>query len=482
MPYPCSAARGRFSGSSADRNLLDQLIVYYPGNEVNGDLLTSHIYGLSLGDVNTVTTNPGLVYATARQYTRANSEYHSKLTSVFPVTAGRADFTIMTTVYLDSKANTQALVSKWQDTNYLREYKITYDQPTDRFVFTIRNMGNTATISVSADALGSPAINTWYTILAWHVSGTSINIQVNGGGINTTAMAVNVYTAYITFAVGAEFSAAPAATNFLDGRIGPTAYWRSLPGEGGALTAAQRIGLFNAGLGLTYASYTRKGAAINTSPIVAFTFDDGYDNLYTNAYPAMQGYPATSFVISDLIGTAGFATSADLQAMNTAGWTIGNHSKTHTNFGTLTQAQIENELNTCRTVLEGLGIYGGRYVSYPYGGYDNDTDRAMVTQGMYTGRKITTGFVTLPFSTPREQNIRGISETTSLPTAKLWIDTLAGMTSAVLILMLHKIVLVGPLGANEWLQSDLIALVDYVEAKGNIRFMNMESVYREQMR
>ncbi len=43
---------------------------------------------------------------------------------------------------------------------------------------------------------------------------------------------------------------------FMDGRIGPTMFWKSAAGGGGVLTAAQRTALYNGGAGLRYDQLT----------------------------------------------------------------------------------------------------------------------------------------------------------------------------------------------------------------------------------
>jgi hypothetical protein len=43
---------------------------------------------------------------------------------------------------------------------------------------------------------------------------------------------------------------------WFSGRIGPVAMWKSAPGGGGVLTAAQRTALWNGGAGLAYADFT----------------------------------------------------------------------------------------------------------------------------------------------------------------------------------------------------------------------------------
>jgi peptidoglycan/xylan/chitin deacetylase (PgdA/CDA1 family) len=125
---------------------------------------------------------------------------------------------------------------------------------------------------------------------------------------------------------------------------------------------------------------------------LVLTFDDGYANMYPGfRYMQTRGLVATSYIVSDWIGAAGYLTSSQLQTMGAAGWVMGVHGKDHTDWKTLTQAQIETQISTCAGVLTGLGLTAGvKHAAYPYGGTpDADMLAAMAAQGMYTGRTTT---------------------------------------------------------------------------------------------
>ena len=85
-------------------------------------------------------------------------------------------------------------------------------------------------------------------------------------------------------------------------------------------------------------------------PGIVLTFDDIDLTTYTLAYPqlASRKMVGTGYQVSDYIGTAGKLTAAQLQELYAAGWDIGNHSKTHTPFTSLTQPQIEAELGSLK--------------------------------------------------------------------------------------------------------------------------------------
>ena len=238
--------------SAAGNGLLNALIAYWPGNEANGNALDLHTNALHLNDIATVTSNPGLVYATARQYTAANLEYHTRVGDDAPLSAGDLDFTLAAWCYLDSKipAAVQSIASKFGPSGQ-RGYVLYYRQTSDSFEFQVSNNG-TATTTRTAATLGSPALAAWYLTICWHDStGDTINIQVNDGAVDSTAYALGVFDNTAPFQIGAY-----NVSSVWSGRIGPTMFWKSAAGGGGVLTAAQRTALYNAGAGLPYASFT----------------------------------------------------------------------------------------------------------------------------------------------------------------------------------------------------------------------------------
>lgn len=236
--------------AAVGNGLLNSLIAFWPGNEINGDALDLHTNGLTLTDTNTVTSNPGKVYALARQYTIANSEYHTRPGDDALLSAGDVDFTFAFWVYLNDKISSQGIVGKGFNAGQY-EYRFVYSTAADRFRFIVSPDG-TASAAENADVLGSPSATTWYFIVGWHDSvANTINIQINDGAIDSQAYATGVFNGSDPFRIG--MTAGPA---YMNGRIGPTAFWKSNAGLGGVLTAAQRTALYNAGAGLPYASFT----------------------------------------------------------------------------------------------------------------------------------------------------------------------------------------------------------------------------------
>lgn len=115
---------------------------------------------------------------------------------------------------------------------------------------------------------------------------------------------------------------------------------------------------------------------------VAITFDDGYDSIYTEAFPILKkkGWPFTVFVNTKPLqqGIRQFVSWDQLREMADAGATIANHSYSHPHLQRRKlgesdrdwRQRIEDEvLRAEQTIAEQTG-QAHRILAYPYGEYD----------------------------------------------------------------------------------------------------------------
>jgi peptidoglycan/xylan/chitin deacetylase (PgdA/CDA1 family) len=112
------------------------------------------------------------------------------------------------------------------------------------------------------------------------------------------------------------------------------------------------------------------GAELPSRPVVV-TFDDGDQNVYTNAFPVMQelGFPGVIYIISNAVDSQSHLTSAEILEMVAAGWEVGDHSMTHLNL-TSDHGQVWTEASQSRLELKAaLGIPINTF-AYPYGAAD----------------------------------------------------------------------------------------------------------------
>lgn len=147
---------------------------------------------------------------------------------------------------------------------------------------------------------------------------------------------------------------------------------------------------------------------------VAITFDDGFANFETVAWPLLrhQDFPVTLFVASERVGkdnawggeaAPGVPTLAlvgwdGLAKMVRQGLTIGSHSRTHPRLTQLDDAQLARELDGSADEL--AQAFGTRPTSfcYPYGDLDERVAAAVRTR---YARACTTELAVLPTTPDR---------------------------------------------------------------------------------
>lgn len=214
--------------------------------------------------------------------------------------------------------------------------------------------------------------------------------------------------------------------------------------------------------------------AVDPIPFVCPIFHDGYDDVYSDAFPEFQSRNMrASAVINDAgshtPGSANHVTTAQLREMLAAGWHIGNHSSTHpATPGTLTQGQWETELAACEAYITGTvgapteHAKAGHYPS-PVAGQDF----AAIMAGMAARSMTLCGAITTqstdncgqPFSEPLSLPARGFVGL-SLAALQTKVDY-AKVHGTTLMFWCHEV------GAGKDItRADLGALLDYCKAQG----------------
>ncbi len=117
------------------------------------------------------------------------------------------------------------------------------------------------------------------------------------------------------------------------------------------------------------------------------TIDDGYDNGYTYALPILlaHGFSATFYVVAGRIGLMTSAgpvlTAAHLQALQTAGMEIGNHTLNHLDLAAMLPAEVQVQILGATARLTALDGSAPATFAYPFGDRDPAVVAAVAQDG-----------------------------------------------------------------------------------------------------
>lgn len=138
-----------------------------------------------------------------------------------------------------------------------------------------------------------------------------------------------------------------------------------------------------------------RGEEYLSSQHLAITFDDGFANLHSNAFPALKKhqFPATVFLISRYIGKTNtyHAPEQDLfepmlsveqiQEMMASGVEFGSHTQHHVHLTACSSGELSDEISGSRHDLEELLRRRVPSFCYPYGDQDDRVRQAVVDAG-----------------------------------------------------------------------------------------------------
>jgi peptidoglycan/xylan/chitin deacetylase (PgdA/CDA1 family) len=126
---------------------------------------------------------------------------------------------------------------------------------------------------------------------------------------------------------------------------------------------------------------------------VAITFDDGYLDNLTNAFPVLKkmDFPATIFMITSNVGREGWLSEEDLRILDGSAVRIGSHTAHHAFLPNITYADARAELTDSKKELERILKRPVTLFSYPAGGVTAALENLVMETG-YDGA-VTTNYM-----------------------------------------------------------------------------------------
>jgi peptidoglycan/xylan/chitin deacetylase (PgdA/CDA1 family) len=108
---------------------------------------------------------------------------------------------------------------------------------------------------------------------------------------------------------------------------------------------------------------------------VVLTFDDGYEDFYTDVFPLLKKYQikATVFIIYDFIGVRGFLNEKEIKELVASKLVeIGSHTLDHYYLKRSTKVTSYNQIFESKKKLEEMLKTKIESFAYPYGAFDQD--------------------------------------------------------------------------------------------------------------
>lgn len=126
---------------------------------------------------------------------------------------------------------------------------------------------------------------------------------------------------------------------------------------------------------------------------VVLTFDDGYEDFYTYAYPVLKKYnlKATMFLSTGLLDNPGYLNWSQVGEMKGSGLvTFANHTWSHKSLLGISEEAVRSEIATAKVQLEEHGLGPVEFFAYPYGSENQTAEKVLKELG------IKGAFTTLP--------------------------------------------------------------------------------------
>lgn len=140
-------------------------------------------------------------------------------------------------------------------------------------------------------------------------------------------------------------------------------------------------------------SHIKKGTTLPVKPVI-ISFDDGYRDNFTNAYPVLEqlGMKANIFLVPTFLNKANYLSIEDIRTMDPALVEYGLHSYDHQSYKELDADAVRNDLVQCVVSLNLQGISFQPCVAFPYGAFPKKGTAAQQFLDVLVGERIAAAF------------------------------------------------------------------------------------------
>jgi len=120
-----------------------------------------------------------------------------------------------------------------------------------------------------------------------------------------------------------------------------------------------------------------------SGPEIVLTFDDGYEDNYTVAFPLLRRYrfTGTFFVVTSTVGTPDHLTVTQIKEMAAAGMAFGSHGQHHVDFSALPPSIARLELEHSKRFIGEWAGDSVTFFAYPSGRYSQSVERSLSDLG-----------------------------------------------------------------------------------------------------
>src|SRR5215831_18320742 len=132
-------------------------------------------------------------------------------------------------------------------------------------------------------------------------------------------------------------------------------------------------------------SYLLGNQSLPARPVI-LTFDDGYRDMFTTAFPILRAhqFKGVSYVVSGFLNSPNYVTSEMLQEMDALGIQIGAHTVSHADLTRISAASLRSEEFDSKAALEAAVGHPVLDFCYPSGKFNDAVISAVQAAGFLT--------------------------------------------------------------------------------------------------